>query len=232
MTSLLVVLGIGFLLGLRHAFEPDHLAAVSTLATRQGRLRDAAGLGIAWGVGHTVSIAVVALVVMALGVHLPPRFGLIGDLAVSALLIVLGSTVLLRYWRGRWHLHAHVHDGTAHLHLHSHSQGPSHEHGHPRWDTRRALGFGLAHGMAGSAAVLVLIVAAAATAAAQVAYIAAFGLGTIAGMLAVAFTLGAAVRAASQRGARLATALHLAAGVSSIVVGIWLGIKVVGDLTI
>jgi sulfite exporter TauE/SafE len=84
--------------------------------------------------------------------------------------------------------------------------------------------------MAGSAAVLVLVVASAATAAAQAAYIVAFGLGTIGGMLSVAFVLGALVRAASQKGARLATLLHVGSAVASVVVGVWLAARMVGSL--
>jgi len=224
--SLQGVLALGFLLGLRHAFEPDHLAAISTLATRQGRIRDAAGLGVAWGAGHTLSIAAVALLVLALGISLPEQFALVGELIVAGLLIALGASVLLRYARGRWHMHRHTHDGNAHLHLHSHAQSTSHQHKHPKWDLRRALGFGLAHGMAGSAAVLVLVVASATNAATRAAYIVAFGLGTIGGMLTVAFVLGAAIRAASQRGTRLATALHVAAAVMSVAVGLFLGIRI------
>lgn len=226
--SLPAVLALGFVLGLRHAFEPDHLAAVSTLATRQGHLRDAARLGIAWGAGHTLSIAAVALVVMALGVTLPHRFAVWGELVVAGLLVALGVSVLVRYARGRWHMHRHSHDGSAHLHLHSHAHDASHQHAHPRWDLRRALGFGIAHGMAGSAAVLVLVVASASSASTQAAYIVAFGLGTTAGMLAVAFVLGAAIRAASQRATRFATALHIAAAVTSVTVGLLLGIRSLG----
>lgn len=226
--SLATVVTVGFLLGLRHAFEPDHLAAVSTLATRQGRLGDAAVLGIAWGAGHTASIALVALLVMALGIHLPERLSQGAELLVAALLVWLGATVLVRYARGRWHMHRHAHDGATHLHLHSHAQDASHEHRHPRWDARRALGFGIAHGMAGSAAVLVLVVAAAPTAASQAAYIVAFGLGTIAGMLSVSFGLAVLVRVATRRGERLAQALHVGSALASVVAGVMLAYRTVG----
>lgn len=215
-------MALGFLLGLRHAFEPDHLAAVSTLATRAGRLTEAARLGLAWGVGHTVSVGLVALLVIALGVHLPDRLATGAELLVAALLIVLGGSVLWRYARGRWHMHFHEHGGAQHLHLHSHAHQAEHGHSHARTDARRSLGLGLAHGMAGSGAVLVLVVAATQTAALQLAYVAAFGLGTIAGMLAVSFVLGALVRAASRSGERLAAALHLAAASASVVLGILL----------
>jgi len=225
--SLPAVLALGFLLGLRHAFEPDHMAAVSTLATRAGRLRDAARLGAAWGAGHTASVGLVALLLIAFGVQLPEKIATIAELLVAVLLVALGSIVLLRYARGRWHMHVHEHDGAAHMHLHSHAQAPSHGHGHAEWDARRSLGLGLAHGLAGSGAVLVLIVAATPTAALRFGYVAAFGVGTIAGMVGVSFGLGVLVKAASGRGAKLATALHLSAAVASVVVGLLLGMSLV-----
>lgn len=228
--SLPAVLALGFLLGLRHAFEPDHLAAVSTLATRAGRLRDAAWLGLAWGVGHTASVGLVALLVIALGVHLPERLATVAELLVAVLLVGLGGFVLWRYARGRWHMHFHQHEGAPHLHLHSHARQMAHAHGHAQWDTRRSLGLGLAHGMAGSGAVLVLVVAATSTAGMQLAYVAAFGVGTIAGMLSVSFALGLVIRAASRRGEQWATAIHLGAAAASVIVGVLLGASVAGEL--
>src|SRR5438132_586103 len=150
--SLLALTGLGLLLGFRHAFEPDHLAAVSTLATRQGRLLDACRLGLAWAVGHTASVGVVVAVIMIFGIHLPDRLWPAADFLVALLLIGLGASVMLRYARGRWHLHVHAHDGDPHLHLHSHAHGTEHAHAHPGGDARRSLGFGLLHGLAASAA--------------------------------------------------------------------------------
>src|SRR2546425_5502587 len=212
--SLLAVAGLGLLLGFRHAFEPDHLAAVSTLATRQGRLLDACRLGLAWALGHTASVGVVVLVIMLFGLHLPDRLWSAADLLVALLLIGLGGSVILRYARGRWHLHVHMHsDGAPHLHLHSHAHGAAHVHQHPRGDARRSLGFGLLHGLAGGAAILVLLVAAAPTRAAQLAYFVAFACGTMIGMLAVSCSLAGLVRLASGRGARRAELLHLGSAV-------------------
>ena len=229
--SLLAVAGLGLLLGLRHAFEPDHLAAVSTLATRQGRLLDACRLGLAWALGHTASVAVVVGAIILFGLHLPDRLWPAADLLVALLLIGLGGSVILRYTRGRWHLHAHAHEEGPHFHLHSHAAGPAHTHTHaqPQGDARRSLGFGLLHGLAGSAAILVLLVAAAPTRAAQLAYFTAFACGTIIGMLIVSFSLAGLVRLASGQGARWATVLHVGSAVASVVVGLVLAGRVAGE---
>jgi len=93
--SIVAVLAIGGLLGFRHAFEPDHLAAVSTLATRpSARLWSAARLGLVWGLGHTVTVGAVALLIIALGISLPDRFWPAAELLVAALLVLLGSLVI------------------------------------------------------------------------------------------------------------------------------------------
>jgi len=228
--GILAVSGIGLLLGFRHAFEPDHLAAVSTLATRAGSLFAACRLGLAWALGHTTSVGVVVGLIMLGGWHLPARFSPGADGLVALLLIGLGGSVLLRYARGRWHMHAHTHEGAPHLHLHSHAQDASHLHAHAPADARRSLGFGILHGLAGSAAILLLLVAAAPTRAEQLAYFLAFGVGTAVGMLLVSCTLAGVVRAASQRGARWATLLHVGAAVVSVAVGIVLAGRVAAEL--
>jgi ABC-type nickel/cobalt efflux system permease component RcnA len=226
--SVTAVAGIGLLLGLRHAFEPDHLAAVSTLATRQRRLWPAARLGVAWGAGHTAAVGAVSLAVVGLGITLPERLWPMAELGVAAMLVALGATVVWRYARGRWHMHRHTHGAAPHLHLHSHARDRAHEHTHPTGDLHRSLGFGLLHGLAGSAAVIVLLVAAAPSAALRIAYVAAFGLGTIVGMLGVSFLLGGVVRLASGRGERWATVLHLGSAAGSIVVGCLLAVETLG----
>jgi ABC-type nickel/cobalt efflux system permease component RcnA len=227
--DILLVLGVGGLLGFRHAFEPDHLAAVSTLASRPGgkNLWSVARLGLAWGIGHTVTVGAIALLIIVLGVRVPASLWPAAELIVAALLVLLGGAVVWRYARGRWHMHLHAHDLNPHLHLHSHAQDAGHAHLHARADAKRSLGFGIAHGLAGSGAIAVLLVAAAPSAGLRVAYFAAFGAGTILGMLAVSLALGALVRLASERGARWATLLHLGAAVGSVVAGVALAWNVV-----
>src|SRR5205814_2541096 len=218
--NLLALAGVALLLACRHGFGPDHLAAVSTLATRQGRLLDACRLGLAWALGHTASVGVVVGAIILFGLRLPDRLWPAADLLVALLLIGLGGTVILRYARGRWHLHVHAHAGGPHLHLHSHAQGTAHEHKHPQGDARRSLGFGLLHGLAGSAAILVLLVAAAPTRTAQLAYFVSFAAGTMVGMLAVSASLASVVRLASTRGARWASVLHVGSALASVAVGL------------
>jgi len=228
--SIVAVLAIGGLLGLRHAFEPDHLAAVSTLATRPGgrRLWSAARLGLIWGLGHTVTVGAVALLIIAVGIQLPAGLWPAAELLVAGLLILLGAMVIWRYARGRWHMHAHAHSPAApHFHLHSHAADPSHGHAHAAVDARRSLGFGVAHGLAGSGAIAALLVAAVPETMSRLVYFAAFSAGTIVGMLGVSLTLSVLVRFAAERGARWATYLHVGAAVGSVVVGVVLAQQVI-----
>lgn len=221
MPELISVVGLGLLLGFRHAFEPDHLAVVTTLATRQGRWRDACRLGLAWALGHSLSVGVVVLILVAGGLHLPEQLWPAADFLVGVLLVALGASVLLRHTRGRWHLHAHSHDGgPRHLHLHSHAHDPSHLHQHPHGDARRSFAFGLLHGLAGSAAILLLLVAATPTRLGQLSYFLAFAAGTMAGMLTVSCTVVGVVRLASRGGRRRwPVVLHLGSALASIVAG-------------
>ena len=226
--SIVTVVVVGALLGLRHAFEPDHLAAVSTLATRPGaRLWSAARLGLIWGLGHTATVGVVVGLILALGIRVPERLWPAAELLVAALLMLLGSIVIWRYARGRWHMHVHAHAAAApHLHLHNHTADAGHGHQHTV-DTRRSLGFGVAHGLAGSGAIAALLVAAVPEGSARLLYFAAFGTGTMIGMLAVSLTLSVLVRLAAQRGARWATAIHVGAAVGSVVAGMALAQQVI-----
>ena len=216
---LLPAVGIGFVVGFRHAFEPDHLAAVTTLATRERGARHAARLGLAWGVGHTLSVAVVATALIILGIHVPERFYHTAELGVAALLILLGvGTLFVEAKRHRAALgpqHA-----TAHVHHHPHT--------HPEQvrSAPKALAFGIAHGLAGSGAVVVLLVAASSRLEEQVSYLAAFGVGTMAGMSLVSLLTGVAANAVSQRHALAATWVRVAAACVSVAVGITLGSSV------
>jgi ABC-type nickel/cobalt efflux system permease component RcnA len=207
------IIGIGFVLGLRHAFEPDHLTAVSMLATRQGTLRQAASLGLSWGVGHSASVGAVVLLLIVTGVHLPPGFFPVAELAVAALLIGLGGTVLWRFARRH-------RGGFGLAHAAAHAAGVPHHHQPPTRDARSSFGFGIAHGLAGSGAVVVLLVTTATTRGAQLSYLAAFGLGTVVGMMGVSTVVALATRRAAREGSRWPGAIQVGAAAMCVAIGV------------
>jgi len=157
------IFALGFLLGMRHATDADHIAAVATLVTRSRSVGETILQGAAWGTGHTLTLMVFGGVVLAAGLVVPERAAEALELAVGVMLVVLGADVLYRLWRKRVHVHVHRHaDGAEHLHAHSHDGSPAphdptdHDHAHTRGMAKRALLVGMMHGMAGSAALIVL----------------------------------------------------------------------------
>src|SRR4051794_19641967 len=181
------ILGLGFLLGMQHALEADHIAAVSSIAARRSRLSDIVKHGLTWGLGHTVTLFIFAGAAILLGRAIPEGIARPIETAVGLMLVGLGAHVLWRLWRDRVHFHKHGHDdGTIHFHAHSHAgeilpharDAHAHEHGF-RW---RTLLVGLMHGMAGSAALLVLTVSQASSPAVGLGYVALFGVGSMVGM--------------------------------------------------
>jgi ABC-type nickel/cobalt efflux system permease component RcnA len=188
------ILGLGFLLGMQHALEADHIAAVSSIAARRSHVGDIVKHGLTWGLGHTLTLFAVAGAAIWLGHAIPETFARPLETAVGIMLIGLGGHVLWRLWRERVHFHKHRHDdGTVHIHAHSHAgetvahvpatHAHAHAHGHGfRW---RTLLVGLMHGMAGSAALLVLAVSQASSPAIALGYVALFGIGSMIGMSAL-----------------------------------------------
>ena len=181
------ILGLGLLLGMQHALEADHIAAVSSIAARRNDVGDIVKHGLTWGIGHTLTLFVFAGAALLLGHAIPQGLARPLETAVGIMLVGLGVHVLWRLWRDRVHFHRHSHrDGTVHFHAHSHlgetaphaRSAHSHQHGF-RW---RTLLVGLMHGMAGSAALLVLTVSQAPSPAAGLGYVALFGIGSMIGM--------------------------------------------------
>ena len=186
-TSPLAVLGFGFVLGLRHALDVDHLAAVSTIVSERRSVWRSTLVGIVWGIGHTTSLLAVALVVIGLHTEIPPRVASALELGVAAMLIGLGIRLLRTVARSAAvHAHAHAHDGHAHVHPHVHAHDvAAHDHG-PRH--RRPFLVGLVHGVAGSGGLMLMVAATIPDPLLAVTYVAIFGLGSIGGM-AVTSTL-------------------------------------------
>ena len=181
------ILGLGFLLGMQHALEADHIAAVSSIAARRSHVADIVKHGLTWGLGHTLTLFVFAGAAILLGHAIPESVARPIETAVGLMLVGLGTHVLWRLWRDRVHFHRHGHgDGTVHFHAHSHAGETAphtrathvHDHGF-RW---RTLLVGLMHGMAGSAALLVLAATQASSPAVGLGYVALFGVGSMIGM--------------------------------------------------
>ncbi len=220
-TDLLTALGVGFLLGLRHAFDADHLAAVSTVLAERPSLRASSAVGFWWGIGHTATLLAVGGVVLAMGLHLPSRFETIAEAGVALVLIVLGASLAWKLHRERWHLHSHQHQGGEHhLHLHSHQQGEDHRHRHWMASSVRPLCIGMAHGVAGSAAVLLMIVSATDHVVQGLLTIAVFGVGSIIGMMAIGFTISLPLVCSLAVSRRFFVALQGCASAASLLVGI------------
>ena len=199
----LSLLFVGLLLGMQHATEADHLAAVATLATRETSLAQTLRQGLAWGIGHALTLFAFGAAVLVLGQAISPGLSRALETAVGVMLILLGADVLRRLARDRIHFHVHRHerDG-AHVHAHSHrDEGPhtesAHLHRHAaRWPLR-ALAVGVMHGLAGSAALVVLTLQRIPSLGLGVAYIALFGIGSIAGMALLSLAIAVPLRLSS-----------------------------------
>lgn len=216
----LIAGALGLAQGVRHALEPDHLAAVSALTGDRPGVRGGLILGACWGVGHTVSLLVVGGTLAALGAQLPAQWASGFELVVAAMLVALGLRAVRRSVReGRHgHVHPHAHLGLQHVH-----RGPA-EHLHAgRWTlASRPLVVGLVHGLAGSGAVSALVIAELPTASGRLAYIGLFGLGSVVGMAALTGLLGAPL-ARLNRAPLWAGRVLLLVGLLSVALGLWWG---------
>ena len=215
---------LGLLVGLRHAFEPDHLTAVSTLVTEANDGRRGALLGVIWGLGHTLSLVIVGTALLVLGATLPETVAAGFECAVSAMLIVLGVRSIARAVRA-----SEAGPHTPHRHgvvEHSHAQAAPHIHLAGRAIAWRPLVVGLIHGLAGSGALTALVFAELPTAALRLAYISLFGFGSVAGMAIASGIAGASLHAMAHR-ASTRRRLAMVTGVLSIVVGILWAIPMV-----
>jgi high-affinity nickel permease len=248
MTSGLAILAIGFVLGMRHATDPDHVIAVSTIVSRERSIVKAALIGALWGVGHTLTILIVGAGIILFGLAIPTRVGLTMEFSVGIMLILLG--VLNLTGAMAWitekfspahpqvtgsHAHVHEHDATMHLHWHSHSPEKEH-HGEsltpPKWagggstrlglfHTLRPLFVGLVHGLAGSAAVALLVLSTIREPKWAVTYLLIFGVGTIAGMMLITAAISLPFSFAGYKFAWLNRGLIVGSGILSLAFGLF-----------
>ena len=246
MTMLLSIIVLGFFLGMRHATDPDHVIAVTTIVSRQQNIRHAALIGILWGVGHTITILAVGSAIILFGIVIPPRLGLSMELSVGLMLILLGILNLSGIMRwitetftpqhSKQHAHSHGIGNSAFSHSHGKAfETQNHAASDPqeRWMDRtfgrlgfyqvvRPLVVGLIHGLAGSAAVALLVLTTIRVPSLAVLYLLVFGIGTIAGMMLITTAIAVPFKYSKKRFARLNHSLGVVSGIISVAFGIFI----------
>jgi len=219
------VLLLGFVIGLQHALEADHVAAVSSLASGETGLRRIMRHGAVWGLGHTLALLGLGGAALLFKATIDGGLALGLEFCVGAMLTGLGAHVLYRLWRERVHFHTHRHfDGTTHFHAHSHQdeRGPhgNHEHLHSRMPWQRTLLVGLMHGFAGSAALVVLTASSLGSTGPGLMFIMIFGLGSIIGMACLSAVIAVPLALTSKSLTRINGALQGTVGAVTIAIGL------------
>jgi High-affinity nickel-transport protein len=256
MIGYLSIILLGFFLGMRHSTDPDHVIAVATIVTRSRKVLEAAAVGIAWGIGHTLTVFVVGAGIILFDLAISPRAGLTMELAVGVMLIALGFANLagFRRWMPAAADAGHPHEwvsGTIHSHFHSHGDYVHRHplehnpdfHPHPADPTPlasldRALGrlslyrharpfvVGIVHGLAGSAAVALLVLTTIPNPRWAVAYLLLFGVGTIAGMMLITMTMASTFRIVGGGEEGLAARLRIVSGLVSLAFGVFVAYQI------
>jgi high-affinity nickel permease len=229
--AFLLVIAVAALLGLRHATDPDHLTAVSTLiASGEEQSAKRAGiLGLSWGIGHATTLIALGLPIVLFNSYLPKPAQQAAEFAVGLLIVALAVRLLVRWRQGRFHAHLHHHEGSSHRHLHSHKTSTAHEHVHAKRLGRtplQAYGIGLLHGAGGSAGVGLLLLAAIPSQVEATAALVVFAAFTAVSMAIASTTFGLALsRGPLLRG--FATAAP-ALGTLSLAFGAWYALGALG----
>ena len=247
MIALLTILAVGFFLGIRHATDPDHVIAVSTIVSRERSIGAAMLIGAFWGLGHTLTILGVGSTIVLFNLVIPPRLGLSMELCVGLMLILLGVLNLSGFRRflagdagaARGHSHPHSHGDYVHTHPHQH-QPERHPHSPEQtplarldrifgslrpYQAVRPFVIGIVHGLAGSAAIALLVLATIRNSRWAIAYLLIFGIGTMAGMMLITVAIGSSVTYTQTRFQRFGATLATAAGVLSLGFGLFLAYR-------
>ena len=220
-----VILLISLALGLRHASDPDHLAAVTTLIASEEeheQARKAGWMGLSWGLGHGTTLVILGLPLVLFNRFLPERVGQIAEVVIGMVIVALAVRLLMRWRRGVFHAHAHNHGGGSdHRHVHSHKKAESHEHGHavPHRGPVGAYGIGLVHGIGGSGGLTLLLLSTISNRAEAAGALLIFAAGTAVSMALLSTVFGLAIA-----GGPMARNLNRVApvlGILSMAFGIW-----------
>ncbi len=227
--SLLAVLAFGFFLGMRHATDADHVVAISTIVSRERSIRLAGVMGALWGLGHTLTILLVGGAILLLGVVIPARVGLTMEFSVAVMLVVLGGLNLAGFLGDA----RRIARGGARPHGHDDDPERTHDHDHGAlssallrrlgaFQVARPLVVGVVHGLAGSAAVALLVLTTIREPAFAMAYLAIFGVGTIAGMMLITSAIAVPLAYSAKRFASLDRPMALVSGALSVAFGLFL----------
>lgn len=228
--NMLNLLLLGLFLGLRHALEADHVAAVASLSNSKQSLSASIKQGAAWGIGHTITLFIFGSIVIFMDTVIPDSLARKLELAVGVMLILLGADVLRRMIRSKVHFHSHLHaDGNTHFHAHSHAgqqlsqhQNLNHKHQHSKAFPLRALLIGLMHGMAGSAAVILLTFDAGTSPLQGMLYILLFGIGSMLGMALLSLVISLPLRMFAKQLTWVHNGFQLLVGCLTIGLGIFI----------
>jgi ABC-type nickel/cobalt efflux system permease component RcnA len=215
--------GIGFLLGIRHALDPDHVVAVSTIASEQKSFLRSSLVGGFWGLGHALSLMIACSAVFALKLNIGEAVAVWLESGVALMLIVLGVRAL-RHGIRDWtiHAHRHNHDGHEHVHLHQHDKAHAdHHHCHILGFGVRPFSVGVAHGLAGSAALAIVAAATTSSLAAGLFYISMLGIGSAAGMMMLTALMSLPLVVLTTRFRTFRAGAQFVAGAGSIAFGLW-----------
>lgn len=212
MSNLFFSLVLGFTLGIKHAFEPDHVIAVSTIVNENKEPFKAIIMGMVWGLGHTTILLAVGILVLVLRIYVPQNLSLIFELIVGIMLILLGFRAVIG-GKIKLHVHKHKHGKLLHEHLHE-VEEPRHIHHIP-------FAIGLVHGLAGSGVLMLLVLSTITTFLEGVYYILLFGLGSTLGMTLMSFLIGLPFSYSTNKFPKVEKYLRMAAGVLSILFGLF-----------
>ncbi len=214
--TILTALLFGFLLGVRHALDADHIVAVTAIVSRTGSLLRSALVGLSWGLGHTITLFAAGFLVLVFKLAIPDKLALSMEFVVGLLLVLLGVPLVWQLVAGRRHIHWHAHGDRSHLHSHFHHDTPEHDHQH----IRRPLLRGMVHGLAGSGALTLLVIGTMSSVAQGLVFLVVFGVGSILGMVLFSGLIGLPFRFAAGLSLRLNLWLRGAAGLISVVLGL------------